>query len=361
MRVKKTVDGVTTTYHMAGRVIAGETTDGQTIWYNYDTQSQLISIVYNHVDYFYVRNAQGDILALIDKVGNKVVEYKYDSWGAIVDVSGSMAGSLGKKNPFRYRGYYYDEETGLYYLRRRYYDSTLQRFISADKKDTLLLRVKMVNNRNLFLYCDNNPIIRSDSTGAFWISLVSAVAGAVVGAAVSVCSQIFIERKSVDELDWIDVGASAISGAVGTTSLGRAGQMIVNGILGGGSSLMRGDGLGEVAVNTGFGLLAGRFGDKGAGFEKMATEHIDRMNDVYRMKISRETLAKYYSYERERYLSKLERTKVVTTQKIVLGYGITKLPQVGAWGVDFFIEKRRQDRYITKAPRFGQGPVALLF
>ena len=165
----------------------------------------------------------------------------------------------------------------------------------------------------------------------------------------------------MDELDWIDVGASAISGAVGTTSLGRTGQMIVNGILGGGSSLMRGDGLGEVAVNTGFGLLAGRFGDKGAGYEEMATEYIDRMNGVYKMKISRETMAKYYSYERERYISKLERTTVVTTQKIVLGYGITKLPQVGAWGVDFFIEKRRQDRYITKAPRFGQGPVALLF
>ena len=98
MRVKKTVDGVTTTYHMAGTLITGETTNGETIWYNYDTQSRLISMIYNHVDYFYVRNAQGDIIALIDKAGNTVVEYKYDSWGAIVDVSGSMAGSLGKES-----------------------------------------------------------------------------------------------------------------------------------------------------------------------------------------------------------------------------------------------------------------------
>ena len=264
MRVKKTVDGVTTTYHMAGRVIAGETTDGQTIWYNYDTQSQLISIVYNHVDYFYVRNAQGDILALIDKAENTVIEYKYDSWGAIVDVSGSMAGSLGKKNPFRYRGYYYDEETGLYYLRRRYYDPTLQRFISADKKDTLLLRAETINNKNLFLYCDNNPTIRSDSTGALWC-----IVGAIFGAAVSVCSQVFVERKSVDELDWIDVACSAISGAVATTALGQIGQAAVNATLGGIGSLMRGEENKEVILNTVWGGVAGAIGGDGADFKQI--------------------------------------------------------------------------------------------
>ena len=274
-----------------------------------------------------------------------------------------MAGSLGKKNPFRYQGYYYDEETGLYYLKRRYYDPTLQRFISADKKDTLLLRVKMVNNRNLFLYCDNNPIIRSDSTGAFWISLISAVAGAVVGAAVSVCSQIFIERKSVDELDWIDVGASAISGAVGTTSLGRTGQIIVNGILGGGSSLMRGDGLGEVAVNTGFGLLAGYFGGDGTGYEEMATEYIDRMNGVYKMKISRETMAKYYSYERKRYVNSVKKSMQATPRNIAMGYGITKIPQMIPTDTPDkkILKDRRQYRHTTNAPRFGQGPIDLLF
>ena len=80
MRVKKIVDGVTTAYHLAGVLIAGESTNGSNIWYNYDSQSNSISMVYNHVDYFYVRNAQGDVIALIDKAGNKVVEYTYDSW-----------------------------------------------------------------------------------------------------------------------------------------------------------------------------------------------------------------------------------------------------------------------------------------
>ena len=356
MRVKKTVDGVTTTYHMAGTLITGETTNGATIWYNYDTQSRLISMVYNHVDYFYVRNAQGDILALIDKAGNKVVEYKYDSWGAIVDVSGSMAGSLGKKNPFRYRGYYYDEETGLYYLRRRYYDSTLQRFISADKKDTLLLRPETINNKNLFLYCDNNPTIRSDSTGALWC-----VIGALVGAAVSVCSQVFVEHKSVDELDWIDVACSAISGAVATTALGRIGQAAVNATLGGIGSLMRGEENKEVILNTVWGGAAGAIGGKGADFKQIKTKHINKKKAISNMAISIEEAKEFVDWEKDIYVNRLKRTGIVTTEKFVIGYTITKAPQIGSWVVDSFIEKRRQDRYITKAPRFGRGPVALLF
>ena len=122
-------------------------------------------MVYNHVDYFYVRNTQGDIIALIDKAGNKVVEYKYDSWGAIVDVSGSMAGSLGKKNPFRYRGYYYDEETGLYYVSSRYYDPEIGRWIN---EDVYISTGQGLLGNNMFVYCENNPVNRIDSTGQFW-------------------------------------------------------------------------------------------------------------------------------------------------------------------------------------------------
>ena len=85
---------------------------------------------YNDVRYYYEKNLQGDITAIYDGNGNKKAEYQYDAWGnqtITVNVDG-----IGTLNPFRYRGYYYDTETGLYYLKNRYYDSQIGRFINAD-------------------------------------------------------------------------------------------------------------------------------------------------------------------------------------------------------------------------------------
>ena len=279
MRVKKTVDGVTTTYHMAGRVIAGETTDGQTIWYNYDTQSQLISIVYNHEDYFYVRNAQGDILALIDKVGNKVVEYKYDSWGAIVDVSGSMAGSLGKKNPFRYRGYYYDEETGLYYISSRYYSAENLRFLSTDKLEIIAGTVEQLENKNLYIYCNNNPVVKFDYNGEFGF-FTGLVVGALVGMVGQyigdVATNIISGQSGLEALkpssSLVEYGAAAISGALATTGITTKISTIANGAIAAGSYLLETEkkdiNVLDLTLSTGIGALAGYRGKEGMQLSK---------------------------------------------------------------------------------------------
>ena len=96
-----------------------------------------------------------DIVAILDENGNAVVSYGYDAWGAPLWCTGELAETLGKVQPFRYRGYVFDEETGLYYLRSRYYSSILSRFICSD---TLI-------EANTFAYCLNNPIIRVDEDG----------------------------------------------------------------------------------------------------------------------------------------------------------------------------------------------------
>ena len=111
--------------------------------------------MFNGTPYSYVKNLQGDIVAILDSTGSVVVEYKYDAWGKPFEPTGSMKDDLGKLNPFRYRGYVYDEETSLYYLRTRYYDVNLSRFLSAD----------VFLERNLFCYCSNTPILRLDSIG----------------------------------------------------------------------------------------------------------------------------------------------------------------------------------------------------
>jgi RHS repeat-associated protein len=82
--------------------------------------------------YSYVKNLQGDVVAIINAMGGTVVEYKYDAWGNILSVTGSMSATLGAINPFRYRGCYYDTESGFYYLQSRYYDPQVGRFLNAD-------------------------------------------------------------------------------------------------------------------------------------------------------------------------------------------------------------------------------------
>ena len=89
-------------------------------------------IIYNGTDYYYRKNLQGDIIAILNTSGTKVVEYTYNAWGEVLSITGSLVNTIGKINPFRYRGYYYDTETGFYYLQSRYYDPVVGRFLNAD-------------------------------------------------------------------------------------------------------------------------------------------------------------------------------------------------------------------------------------
>ena len=97
-----------------------------------------------------------------DVGGNVVVKYTYDTWGNVLSVTGSLASTVGQDNPFRYRGYYYDTESGLYYLQSRYYDPAIGRFINADG----IIGANVGSaSYNLYAYCGNNPVALIDSTG----------------------------------------------------------------------------------------------------------------------------------------------------------------------------------------------------
>lgn len=125
-----------------------------------------VTAEYNGVWYGYVKNLQGDIVGIVDSNGTEAVKYSYDAWGAqLYEPSGSMASTLGKADPFRYRGYVYDEETGLYYAQERYYNPEWCRFISADDSDAVKAMQTEQTDKNLYAYCDNNPIIREDKEG----------------------------------------------------------------------------------------------------------------------------------------------------------------------------------------------------
>jgi len=134
----------------------------------------------NGTGYYYVRNAQGDITGLIDNAGNLVVSYTYDTWGKLIATTGSLASTLGVKNPYRYRGYRYDTETGLYYLQSRYYNPEWGRFVNADGitgvEGELL-------THNMFAYCGNNAVVRFDPTGENYVGTMNwAISFAAVSA-----------------------------------------------------------------------------------------------------------------------------------------------------------------------------------
>jgi len=129
--------------------------------YYYD-ESGVASVNYNGARYYYVKNLQGDVIGLVNASGQYVVQYVYDAWGRVVSVTGSLASTLGQYNPFLYRGYYYDYETGWYYLQSRYYDPTVARFLNADG---IVGANGGIEGYNMFAYCNNNPIVFSDETG----------------------------------------------------------------------------------------------------------------------------------------------------------------------------------------------------
>ena len=96
-----------------------------------------------------------------------MVSYRYNSWGKLVAVTDTTAEHIGEKNPFRYRGYYFDVETGWYYLNSRYYDPEVCRFVNADDVEVIKVEDDL-SDKNLYSYCDNNPVTRYDESGDVW-------------------------------------------------------------------------------------------------------------------------------------------------------------------------------------------------
>ena len=162
LRVQKTVNGVATKYTLHGKNVVHMTSGADELHFFYDAQNRPAVVVYNGVPYAYVKSLQGDIVAILDENGNAVVSYGYDAWGAPLWCTGELAETLGKVQPFRYRGYVFDEETGLYYLRSRYYRAEWCRFFNAD---AIIGNTGKRTENNLYAYCANAPLSYFDADG----------------------------------------------------------------------------------------------------------------------------------------------------------------------------------------------------
>ena len=169
-RITKTSGGVTHNYFWQDGVLLRETYGDNELEFLYDGAGSPLGFLYNDTAYFYVKNLQGDVVRVINVSGSVVASYSYNAYGEILSSSGTMADI----NPIRYRGYYYDSETGFYYLGARYYDPEICRFINADEYTST---GQGFIGMNKFAYCGNNPICWIDSEGNVHILVAGAVSG----------------------------------------------------------------------------------------------------------------------------------------------------------------------------------------
>jgi RHS repeat-associated protein len=171
IRTAKNINGVITNYVLEGSKVIKETKAGTVLQYYYDSSDEIVGFTYNGTTYVYLKNLQNDIVAIADASGNIIVKYYYDAYGNMLSMADSSRISLGTKNPFRFKSYYYDEETKFYYLNSRYYDPFTGRFINADTLDVLGVDQGSLLQYNLFAYCFNNPVNMVDYNGDFpkWI------------------------------------------------------------------------------------------------------------------------------------------------------------------------------------------------
>ena len=162
LRTSKTVNGVTHNYVWQGSKLAADITDSYALYFHYDSSGDVIGFTRTangtDTEYFYVKNLQGDILKVITATGTEAATYTYDAWGKLLTSTGDMA----DVNLLRYHGYFYDTETGLYYLQSRYYDPEVCRFINSDGYNST---GQGIIGTNMFAYCLNNPAIFSDDAG----------------------------------------------------------------------------------------------------------------------------------------------------------------------------------------------------
>jgi RHS repeat-associated protein len=209
----------TTNYYYDNRKLIKEVIGNNVISYFYDNNNQLYGYKENNNVYFYIRDILGNIIGIIDDTGTLLSKFDYDAYGNIINQTGTIISN------FRYKGYYYDTDLELYYLKTRFYNPVLLRFITPDSIE--YLDSSSIIGLNLYAYCGNDPVNMIDEEGNFAISsttfLIGALIGAIVGGVISVGVTAYEDIKDGewDTNKFTYIGA-VLGGAIAGAGIGIA-------------------------------------------------------------------------------------------------------------------------------------------
>ncbi len=229
-RIRKTYKDTVTNYTYSGDKLVIEDGPKGKLFFLYDENGQLYGFVKDEKKYFYIKDITGTIYGIVDESGTLVGKYEYSAYGKctiLVDTDG-----IATLNPFRFKCYYYDRESGMYYCQTRYFVPEWGRWLNADNVG--FLQFDNINGMNLFAYCNNSPVMYADPSGEILLSLLFA---AISGAFISGLASTLVQLATTGEVKWSQVGVSALFGAVsGALSFwgigGALGQFAIQGALG---------------------------------------------------------------------------------------------------------------------------------
>ena len=227
-------EDITYFYDENGRLIREKHLEYSLI-FGYDPKNKLTSISYlnsNNVllaTYFYIIDGLGNVVALVDDAGRRIVSYYYDGYGNTLEkiISSNDTYGIGNKNPFRYKCYYYDKETQLYWVSSRYYSPELCRWISPDSIE--YLDPQSINGLNLYAYAKNNPITYVDPTGHFAISAI--IIGALIGFVTTGIKDFVNDGKLFNgDISILEYFGSVLGGAIGGLGVGLGTTILASGV-----------------------------------------------------------------------------------------------------------------------------------
>jgi len=240
IRVEKTVNGVTTKYYLEDNKIIYCEVGSNVIYFMYNN-NEIIGFRYGssnesfyyYTTYYYIKNLQGDIVGIKDSNLNLIATYEYDSWGKVISIKNNLGNEITNTshiaiiNPFRYRSYYYDSETGLYYLNSRYYNPVWGRFINADS--FISTGIGTLCN-NMYIYAGNNSINMIDIDGKMAILLICTMVGVVAGTAHSINKMVehHNEKGHISAGDWMMYVSEGAQVATGWMGIGDIAQNLYN-------------------------------------------------------------------------------------------------------------------------------------
>ena len=280
IRNSKTVDGVTYNYITQNGQVVRQTWGSHALDIIYDNTGKPYALNYDGIMYYYVLNLQGDVIAIVTTWGETYGTYTYDAWGNVISQSGSIASI----NPIRYRGYYYDSESGLYYLGSRYYDPAVKRFINADGATLAVTNSGELTDKNYFAYCNNNPVMQKDDDGELGHIAVAALVGGLISGVADAVLQVATTGKLDLKQTAIAAGSGAISAACSMIpGMNMAISVAVNAGLGAGSyaATEAVNGRKVTAAGVAWGTLSGAVaGVVGTKFRQSSTESLKKATDA---------------------------------------------------------------------------------